>query len=89
MKAGVVLDGLERAGQAVQRSLFEVAAPTPQRAQLMRALDELNGRYGAGAVRVAAAVAGPGQPAPWAGRRDARSPAFTTSWRELWGVRCG
>lgn len=88
VKAGVVLDGLERAGAGPQATLFGDVGPTPERAGLMRALDALNGRYGAGTVKVAAAAAGPGQPAAWAMRREAKSPAFTTKWGELWGVKC-
>jgi DNA polymerase V len=88
VKAGVVLDGLERAGAEQQASLFVDAARSPERAELMRALDTLNGRYGAGAVHVGATVVGPGQREPWAMRREAKSPAFTTKWGELWGVKC-
>lgn len=78
VKAGVVLDGLERAGTEQQASLFADVARSPERAQLMRTLDALNSRYGAGAVKVGAAVARPGQCEAWAMRRDAKSPAFTT-----------
>jgi len=88
VKAGVLLDGLERAGGPAQGGLFGAALPPPERAGLMRALDALNGRYGAGAVRVAAAAAGPGQAVAWEMRRGAKSPAFTPKWGELWGVRC-
>lgn len=88
VKAGVVLDGLERAGAGPQATLFGDVGPTPERAGLMRAVDALNGRYGAGAVKVASAVVAPGQPVAWAMRRGAKSPAFTTSWGELWGVKC-
>ncbi|GAA4033316.1 translesion error-prone DNA polymerase V subunit UmuC [Hymenobacter glaciei] len=88
VKAGVVLDGLERAGTNQQASLFGDLGASPARAKLMGALDALNGRYGAGAVKVAAAVPAPGTREPWAMRRDAKSPAFTTKWAELWRVRC-
>ncbi|MBU6122315.1 Y-family DNA polymerase [Hymenobacter siberiensis] len=88
VKAGVLLDGLERAGSGPQAMLFEEAKRIPERAKLMAALDALNGRYGAGAVKVGAAVAAPGKPEPWAMKRDAKSPAFTTKWVELWGVKC-
>ncbi|AII50844.1 hypothetical protein N008_02465 [Hymenobacter sp. APR13] len=88
VKAGVVLDGLERAGTGAQATLFGDVGAKPERANLMRAMDALNGRFGAGKVKVAAAVAGPGQQPAWAMRRDAKSPAFTTNWGELWTVRC-
>ncbi len=53
-KAGVVLDGLEPAGQT-QFSLFEQPDPaaTEKRASLMAGLDALNRRFGRGTVRVA------------------------------------
>ncbi|QJX47838.1 Y-family DNA polymerase [Hymenobacter taeanensis] len=88
VKAGVVLDGLERAGQQQQGSLFAPLAASPERAALMRTLDGLNSRYGKGTVRVGTMVAAPGQREAWAMRREAKSPAFTTSWQELWKVRC-
>ena len=89
VKAGLLLDGLERAGSGPQATLFEESnRVVPERAKLMAALDALNGRYGAGAVKVGAAVAAPGKPEPWAMKRDAKSPAFTTKWGELWRVKC-
>jgi DNA polymerase V len=88
VKAGIVLDGLERAGVEQQTSLFADATHSPERARLMQAMDALNGRYGKGAVRVGATVMGPKQREPWAMRQGAKSPAFTTKWGELWGVKC-
>ncbi|MBD2722588.1 Y-family DNA polymerase [Hymenobacter armeniacus] len=88
VKAGLVLDGLERAGANQQASLFGDVGRSPERVKLMGALDALNGRFGAGAVKVAAAVPAPGTREPWGMRRDAKSPAFTTKWAELWKVRC-
>jgi DNA polymerase V len=88
VKAGIVLDGLERAGENRQGSLFNEPTPAPARAELMRAMDALNTRYGKGAVRVGSMVVAPGQQEAWAMRRDVKSPAFTTKWKELWGVRC-
>ncbi|SDY56892.1 Y-family DNA polymerase [Hymenobacter psychrophilus] len=98
VKAGVVLDGLEPPGRGQQLSLFAPAAPvtgrpaaTPEsdaRArQLMRSLDALNRQFGRGTVRPAASVASPaptGQPAaPWLGRAEHRSPAYTTRLEDL------
>ena len=88
VKAGIVLDGLERAGVNQQATLFGDVARSPERAKLMGALDSLNKRYGGGAVRVGAAVTAPGQREPWGMKRRAKSPAFTTNWGELWQVRC-
>ena len=83
-----MLDGLERAGTNQQASLFGDVGVSPARAKLMGALDALNGRYGAGTVKVGAMVPAPGTREPWGMRRDAKSPAFTTKWAELWRVRC-
>jgi DNA polymerase V len=88
VKAGIVLDGLERAGANQQGALFADTARSPERAKLMGALDALNQRYGGGAVRVGAAVTTAGQQEPWGMKRGAKSPAFTTKWGELWQVRC-
>lgn len=93
VKAGVVLSGLEPAGRQ-QLGLFggESAAPSAPRRELMQCLDALNQRFGKGAVVFGAAWAGGKrngrpQPAPWAGRQAMRSPAYTTSWDELWEVK--
>ena len=85
-RAGLLLSGLERPGQA-QLGLFEpAAAPAPpQRAQLMATLDQLNSRFGRAVVRLAATGGGAGrQPPAWAGRAAHRSPLYTTSWEGLW-----
>ena len=87
-RAGVLLSGLEPPG-AAQLQLFEpAAAPAPPaRAQLMAAMDRLNGRFGRSVVQLAAASpakrAGSNAPA-WAGRAAFRSPLYTTSWEGLW-----
>src|SRR6476661_3891670 len=88
VKAGIVLDGLERAGSNQQASLFGNVDTSPNRDKLMGALDALNGRFGSGAVKVAAAVPAPGRAEAWSMKRDAKSPAFTTKWPELWQVKC-
>ena len=87
VKAGVVLDGPERAGAGPQANLFGEMARAPERVKLMGALDALNRKFGAGAVRAGMAVGAAGRPGPWGMRHGAKSPAFTTKWRELWEVR--
>ncbi|GAA4381647.1 Y-family DNA polymerase [Hymenobacter koreensis] len=83
-RAGVVLSGLEPAGQA-QLGLF---TQTPEQLlrnqQLMSRLDALNGRFGKDAVRYAAAGLSNEQ---WAGRRQLCSPGYTTDWYNLWNIR--
>ena len=87
VKAGVVFDGFEAAGQP-QLSLFEKAPEItrPQSAALMQQLDKLNARFGRATVQVAAALSPKGQTAPWQGQTQHRTPARTTSWDELWEV---
>ncbi|UYZ64788.1 Y-family DNA polymerase [Hymenobacter weizhouensis] len=85
VRAGVVLSGLEPAGQP-QLTLFNPADPArlQQQQRLMQALDGLNRRFGRNTVRYA--VAGP-PIAAWAGRKAHCSPAYTTCWEELWQVK--
>ena len=64
--------------------LFEKVPDRPRRNHLMKALDRLNARLGAGTVRYAAE----GIRKPWAARFDRRSPRYTTRWEEIPRVRC-
>ena len=81
--AGVVLDGLEPAGQA-QLGLFEAAPVSEKRARLMAELDALNRRFGKGTVRLAATARAPGQSvAPWEGQAQWRTPQYTTRLEDL------
>ncbi|QKG59132.1 Y-family DNA polymerase (plasmid) [Hymenobacter sp. BRD128] len=93
-KAGVVLDGLEPPGQGQQLDLFAAipVAPTfptvPEQPRLMRALDALNSRFGRGTVRLASAVVlsrqrRPDSRAPWEGKAQWRTPAYTTRLEDL------
>lgn len=89
MKAGVVLDGLEPPGRGQQLGLFDALATPPsvpvppaRTQQLMQCLDALNQRFGRGAVRPAATVAAAGEPTPWQGKFQHRSPAYTTRLEE-------
>ncbi|MBX0293188.1 Y-family DNA polymerase [Hymenobacter sp. HSC-4F20] len=82
-KAGVVLDGLEPAGQT-QLTLFEAGPVSEKRVRLMAELDALNRRYGKGTVRLATALTPPGQrQAPWEGQAQWRTPAYTTRLEDL------
>lgn len=81
--AGVVLDGLEPAGQA-QLGLFDTAPVSEKRTRLMAELDALNRRFGKGTVRLAATVLAPGQVvAPWEGQSQWRTPQYTTRLEDL------
>ncbi|MFD2719941.1 Y-family DNA polymerase [Hymenobacter monticola] len=101
-KAGVVLDGLEPPGTGQQLSLFEKPASIPNKREekslkvdrpgLMASLDALNQRFGRGTVRVASTVLPPAPggrpvPAPWEGKAQWRSPAYTTRLEDLLIVR--
>jgi DNA polymerase V len=83
-RAGVILSGLEPAGQA-QLSMFgHSAEQLQQRRQLMAHLDALNARFGRGTVRYAATGL---DDSPWRGRRNLMSAPCTTDWEKLWQVR--
>jgi len=88
VKAGVVLDGLEPPGRGQQLDLFAPAATPPKATEdrhqpLMACVDALNQRFGRGTVRAAAAVTAAGQPPPWLGKAQHRSPAYTTRLEDL------
>jgi len=64
--------------------------------RLMQALDAVNARFGAQALRLGSSGGGGGPPAPgcaepaarpWQMRQQRRSPCYTTRWDELWQVR--
>ncbi len=78
-KAGIMLlDLIPLRGQ--QPSLFTAAGAENGRPQaLMRALDEINARYGRRTVQFAAE----GITRFWQMRRDRLSPRYTTRWDEL------
>jgi len=76
-KAGVMLTALVPASQ-VQGHLFD-QQDRERSGRLMRALDRLNDRMGAGTLRYAAE----GFIKRWRARFERRSPAYTTNWREL------
>ncbi|TGE20907.1 Y-family DNA polymerase [Hymenobacter metallicola] len=86
-KAGVVLDGLETAGQQ-QLLLFEPNEQAERRAKLMADLDKVNQRFGAGKVKFATAQLPKGEyTAPWAGQHQWQTPAYTTCWEDLLCIR--
>lgn len=76
-KAGVMLTALVPAGR-VQHDLFD-HFDRERSSRLMRAVDRLNDQMGAGTLRYAAE----GFSKRWRARFERRSPAYTTSWREL------
>lgn len=83
VKAGILLGDLVPAGSH-QGSLFEEAPDRVSRNRLMKTLDRLNARMGAGTVRFAAE----GIRKPWAARFERRSPRYTTRWEEIPRARC-
>jgi DNA polymerase V len=77
VKAGVLLDGLERAG-GVQRNLW-VEEDDETSKTLMRTMDRLNAEWGRGALKLAACGVRHG----WALRAEHLSKRYTTRWEEL------
>lgn len=86
-KRGVVLTPLAPSTTA-KGDLFDTRDRERER-WLMAAVDAVNARFGAGAVRFAGAVPDPKLPAPvWRPRAAMTSPHFTTAWADLPVVRC-
>jgi DNA polymerase V len=81
-KAGVLLTELSPASM-VQGDLFSNPAQREKRGALMRTVDRLNQRFGAGTVFCAAE----GIEKDWQMRSTLRSPGYTTRWGDLLLVR--
>lgn len=77
-KAGVMLMGIGQA-QVGQGSLLLEHGSGERSERLMMAMDALNRRYGRNAI----SVFSPSSPKPWAMRRDAMSPCYTTRWSDV------
>jgi DNA polymerase V len=75
-KAGVLLNGLVPESYE-QLQLFHTA--TPHDTSLMKAMDEINKRWGRDTIQSAAA----GLTKEWHFRQQKKSPAYTTRWTEL------
>ena len=76
-KAGVMLSGLVPENEC-QFNLF-AAKPSPERMQLMKAVDKINGRWHRNMVHVAASGIKP----RWIMKREMLSNRYTTNWNEL------
>ena len=75
-KAGVILDALLKP-ESAPRALID--PPDPRRDALMLALDDVNSRYGRGALFPARA----GVKRDWTLKADMRSPAYTSRLAEV------
>ena len=84
-KAGVILN-LISDKPTVQQSLFEDVQSKGKSAHLMKAMDEINTRFGNVAIRSAAAGTN-GSKQVWQMRSNNKSPNYTTKWDELPVVR--
>jgi DNA polymerase V len=80
-KAEVLLLDLRQPGEFTD-DLFAHSQPAVAD-KVMGVLDEINGRWGRGVLRLASVPAAPG----WAMRRDLMSQSFTTKLDELWTVQ--
>jgi|SRR5579859_443179 len=76
-KTGVLLIDLVRP-EDLPRDLFP-AASSPRQARLMTALDAANDRFGRGALHLGLSAPA----AAWRMRREAKTPSWTTNWREI------
>ena len=77
-EAGVILN-LISDKPTVQQSLFEDMESKGKSAHLMKAMDEINNRFGNAAIKSAAM----GTKQAWQMRSGNRSPNYTTQWDEL------
>lgn len=82
-KAGVIVGDIVSISP-LQANLFDPIANRPQRARLMRAMDELNHRYGLKTLRLA--VEGEDKQ-PWKVRCEHRSPNYLTNINEVLTIR--
>lgn len=80
-KAEVLLLDLRQRGEFTE-DLFSQSQPVPAD-RVMGVLDDINGRWGRGTLRVASVPSAPG----WAMRRDFMSQSFTTRIDQLWTVQ--
>ncbi len=80
-KAEVLLMDLRQPGEFTD-DLFAQSQPVVAE-KVMTVLDEINGRWGRGTLRVASVPTAP----EWAMRRDLMSQSFTTRLDQLWTVR--
>lgn len=80
-KAGVILN-LIGDKPSVQQSLFEDIESKGKSAHLMKAMDEINNRFGNAAIRSAAAGTNSSKQ-EWQMRSSNKSPNYTTKWDEL------
>tara|TARA_B100000508_G_scaffold91716_1_gene71546 strand:+ start:13637 stop:14887 length:1251 start_codon:yes stop_codon:yes gene_type:complete len=80
-KAGVVLSGLVPAG-AGQQSLFTEGS-TDQENPLLQVVDSLNGQSGQELILIGSRL----KTKKWQTRRESRSPAYTTNWRDVATVK--
>lgn len=78
-KAGVMALDLIPLSQQ-QYSLFASdTLATAKTTKVSNAMDQLNAKYGTGTIHMAAC----GQQLSWKDRKDQKSPAYTTNWKEL------
>lgn len=75
-KAGVMLTELTNKGK-IQQNLFQ--PPPPNNGAVMDALDRINNRWGGNTIQYASS----GIAKPWRMSQEHKSPAYTTSWKEL------
>ncbi|MFW9265658.1 Y-family DNA polymerase [Pseudomonas sp. NR3] len=80
-KAEVLLMDLRQPGEFTD-DLFAHSQPV-MADKVMSVLDEINGRWGKGVIRIASVPAAPG----WAMRRELMSQSYTTKLDQLWTVK--
>lgn len=85
-KAGVMLLDIQPARrEQFELELGETSAPR-DRSRLMRAVDDVNNRWGKGTVQVGSCSLS-NAPRDWDMRQERRTPGYTTNWNEMPTVR--
>ena len=81
-KAGVMLCDLSSELHQQCELDLEVEAPVRDRSKLMKAMDQINTRFGRGTLQVAA-MGQQNQLQAWQMRQERRTPHYTTDWRQI------
>lgn len=72
---------------AHEQSLVNAGQGGRDRTRLMAAMDEVNQRFGRGAMQLASAGL-EGERRPWSMKQERRTPRYTTHWEEMAVARC-
>ncbi|MDR7296350.1 DNA polymerase V [Pelomonas aquatica] len=87
-KAGVMLMDLQPDTGGQMELSLEDDQPARHRGRLMRAVDDVNDRFGKGTLRIGSAKPRQAPQGSWETKLERRTPAYTTEWAAMLQVRC-